>query len=214
MPQLQLPGWNPIELHHRFVDWCQQHGAAPEAADSLWHQLESLYGEDHRHYHHLGHIASSLRELDRTNASSPTLEGAIWFHDVIYDPRRGDNEAASIDWFRLTTGSWLGPSMADEVSRLIGATDFRKPRSDDPASRLIVDIDLAVLSSTSAEYDSYRHAIRREYDHIEEAVFRGGRAKVMKSFLARPIYRTECFRHREEQARENIARELDELGAR
>jgi predicted metal-dependent HD superfamily phosphohydrolase len=201
------------KLQARFTTWCRHHGASEDSAADLWIQLRTLYDESHRHYHHLGHIAASLAELDATGSDNSLVEGAIWFHDVIYDPRRGDNEAASVDWFRDATSSWLDPQSAATITRLIEATDFRLPPSDDPDSRLMVDIDLAILSASPQAYEDYCQAIRQEYSHVSDEAFRAGRAKVMAGFLERPIYRTAWFRGREEWARANIGSELECLSA-
>ncbi len=198
-------------LQSRFITWCRHHGASETAVADLWSGLSALYGEAHRHYHHLGHIESSLVELEATGSDHSLIEGAIWFHDVIYDPKRGDNEAASIAWFLEATSSWFDPRAAKVITRLIEATDFRLPMSDDPDSRLMVDIDLAILSASPEAYADYCQAIRREYAHVSEEAFREGRARVMAGFLDRPIYRTRWFLDREEGARENIVRELGRL---
>lgn len=202
---------HPANLQTRFTTWCLQHGASDAAAAHLWTQLSTLYTEPHRHYHHLGHIASSLAEFDATGSNNSLIEGAVWFHDVIYDPKRGDNETASIAWFLDATSSWLDPQSAGSITRLIEATDFRLSLSDDPDSRLMVDIDLGILSASPEAYDDYCQAIRQEYAHVNAEAFREGRAKVMAGFLERPIYRTEWFIGREERARENIVRELGRL---
>lgn len=201
----------PASLQARFTTWCRDHGACETAAAALWIQLSELYGETHRHYHHLGHIASSLAEFDAAGSNNSLIEGAIWFHDVIYDPKRGDNEAASIAWFLDATASWLDPRSATAITRLIEATDFRLPLSDEPDCRLMVDIDLSILSASPETYGDYSQAIRREYAHVSDEAFRAGREKVMAGFLERPIYRTEWFIGREERARENIVRELGRL---
>jgi predicted metal-dependent HD superfamily phosphohydrolase len=201
----------PSDLPTRFITWCRHHGASEAAAAHLWTQLSTLYTEPHRHYHHLGHITSSLDEFDTTGSNHSLIEGAIWFHDVIYDPKRGDNEAASIAWFLDATSSWLDLEAAAVITRLIEATDFRLPLTDDPDSRLMVDIDLAILSASPEAYEDYCQAIRQEYAHVSAEAFRDGRAKVMAGFLERPIYRTEWFIGREERARENIVRELGRL---
>jgi predicted metal-dependent HD superfamily phosphohydrolase len=201
----------PTDLKSRFTTWCLHHGASEAATSDLWTQLSTLYTEPHRHYHHLGHIASSLSEFDAIGSNKSLIEGAIWFHDIIYDPKRDDNEAASIASFLDATSSWLDPQSGTAITRLIDATDFRISPSDDPDSRLMVDIDLAILSASPEIYDDYCQAIRREYAHVSDEAFREGRAKVMAGFLERPIYWTEWFIGREERARENIVRELGRL---
>ena len=180
---------------------------------ALGDALIKRYEEPWRHYHHQGHIAASLAELDRCVPGDPLLEGAIWFHDVIYDPHRSDNEDASVAWFREGTGAWLDPARVEQIVALIEATDFRRPRGEDPAAALMVDIDLAILSADAAIYEAYTRAIREEYRHVPDEAFRAGRKKVMEHFLSAPIYRTAAFLPREEKARANILGELERLGA-
>jgi predicted metal-dependent HD superfamily phosphohydrolase len=195
----------------RFIRWCIGQGAPNNAAVSLADSLASRYQEPGRHYHHLGHIASSLGELDLHGASDELLEGAIWFHDVIYDPKVHDNEDASIQWFRRQTAGWIAEDKRDAICRLIEATDFRKPRRENALEALMVDIDLAILSSSPEMYLAYTRSIRLEYLHVPDETFCAGRAKVMAHFLSKPIYRTEGFLKREEAARTNIRRELERL---
>jgi predicted metal-dependent HD superfamily phosphohydrolase len=154
-----------------------------------------------------------LAELDRCAPGDSSIEGAIWFHDVVYDPTRHDNEDASVAWFTDNTGSWLEPNAGECIRRLIEATDFRRPRGEDPAAALMVDIDLAILSADAAIYQAYTRAIRQEYGHVPDGAFRAGRKKVMEHFLAGPIYRTAAFLPREERARGNILREVERLSA-
>lgn len=200
-------------LEVRFLAWCRQAGADTAAAAVLWSRLQSHYSEPQRHYHNLGHIEASLEELDRCSSKGLALEGAIWFHDVIYNPTRGDNEEASILWFRQTTGDWINPALAGRIAGLIEATDFRKKSAEDAETILMVDIDLAILSAPPKTYDAYAVAIRSEYAHVSDEDFRKGRAKVMAGFLGKQIYRSARFTGREERARLNIARELEKLRA-
>ncbi|MCW1922345.1 hypothetical protein OKA05_07255 [Luteolibacter arcticus] len=203
----------PSELSDRFICWCRAANASEPEAETIWSSLSALYQEPHRHYHTLSHIAASLAELDATGHGIPELEGAIWFHDVVYDPTRADNEEASIAWFESVTATWLAPETRLTIARLISATDFRLPRSDREDEALMVDIDLAILSSEWPAYDAYRRAVRREYAHVPDEAFRTGRAKVMASFLKQPVYRTASYAIREAKARENISRELEELAS-
>lgn len=204
---------SPPLPHDRFLRWCLSQGAAASGAGAVWERLSSLYREPHRHYHNLDHIAASLAEFDATDSGDPRIEGAIWFHDVIYDPTRPDNEAASVGWFKQATAPWLAPDAMAAVARLIEATDFRRPRTGNPDEALMVDIDLAIFSSDPADYDAYRRAVRREYAHVPDDAFRAGRAKVMAAFLKNPIYQTARFAPREAKARENISREAGLLSS-
>lgn len=191
--------------------WCISAGADGESAGLLWLDLGSRYCEPHRHYHTLDHIGASLAHLDGVGVN-PIVEGAIWFHDAIYDPTRDDNELRSAEYFLEVTKDWIDPARAENIQRLILATDFRTESGDDPDVHLMLDIDLAVLSAPATDYDGYRDAIRREYGHVPDEDFRKGRAAVVRRFLEKPIYRTAAYQLRETVARENILRELAILG--
>jgi predicted metal-dependent HD superfamily phosphohydrolase len=66
---------------------------------STWHaRLVAAYSESTRAYHNLSHLEECLIEFDRvgSNLSDPSaVEAALWFHDVVYDPRSTTNEEDS-----------------------------------------------------------------------------------------------------------------------
>jgi len=178
-------------------------------AEFTWDKLEVHYCEPQRHYHNLTHIASSLGHLDaHAMVGSSLIEGAIWFHDVIYDPVANDNEEASAAFFRKQLGDRSSAGQVADIERLILVTDFRSGPAQGVDECLMVDIDLAILGSPPETYDVYRSSIRREYAHVPDEAFRIGRAKVLHFFLERPVFRTAWFASFESVARENLAREL------
>ena len=62
-------------------------------------QLIAAYSAPSRHYHNLAHIEDCLAALARIENLSPRereiLTEAIWWHDVVYDATRADNEELS-----------------------------------------------------------------------------------------------------------------------
>jgi len=61
-------------------------------------QLIAAYTAPGRHYHNLAHIEDCLDALARVDLSSlerEILSEAIWWHDVVYDATRPDNEELS-----------------------------------------------------------------------------------------------------------------------
>ena len=181
-----------------------------------WQCIASRYSEGHRHYHTLDHIAACLRWLDQVRNhldDSRTVELALWFHDLVYNPRRQDNESISAE-YAVSTLSLLKESRAvrDAVKDLILVT--RHPSHPvTPDQSWMVDIDLAILGAAAERYDTYAQQVRQEYIHVPEPAFRMGRKAVLQSFLAEPsLFHTDFFRTRlEAQARDNIARELANL---
>ncbi|GAB3762696.1 hypothetical protein GCM10028796_14880 [Ramlibacter monticola] len=192
-------------------------GAEPVPA-GLYNQLVAAYSEAHREYHTLQHLRACLAHFEAAAslAQHPAeVELALWFHDAVYDPGRPDNEARSAEWaWRSILAAGCGEEVAQRVQALVLATKGHAP-SEDPDTRLLLDIDLAILGAAPARFDDYDRQIRAEYGHLPEAEFRAGRAEVLAAFLARPrIYLTSAFHDAlEHRARENLGRTLAGLQA-
>ncbi|MGJ4997367.1 HD domain-containing protein [Bradyrhizobium sp. HKCCYLS3077] len=176
-------------------------------------ELVAAYTAPGRHYHDLGHIEDCLARLDRVADLSvgdrEILTQAIWWHDVVYDPTRSDNEEQSA----VLAEQHVAPDMRDEVGRLIRLTRTHDVPAGDRRGALLVSIDLAVLGADEATYDAYARAIRREYAHVPDDAYRAGRAAVLERFASRPvIYPDPAFAAAlDGQARANLARELRQL---
>ena len=75
-----------------------------------WSDIKNRYGENHRHYHTLRHIAALLAARDNYfPESSRCIELAIWFHDLIYIPGDEHNELLSAHLCRFWL-TYLGES--------------------------------------------------------------------------------------------------------
>ncbi len=180
--------------------------------------LDAAYGQAHRRYHTRAHIEDCLAKLagvrDLGEADRRLLTWAIWWHDAIYDPTRGDNEDASAVLAREQLPN-LGatPAEVDEVARLILLTKGHAVAAGDRLGGLMVSIDLSILGAPPGAYDAYAAAIREEYIHVPEAMFRAGRRRVLEGFLLTPIiFADPALRELyESQARENLAREIAAL---
>ena len=185
--------------------------------DTLLEQLTAAYSEPHRRYHTVEHVEHCLGELNGLWYYAIRLDEVRWalaFHDAIYDPTRHDNEARSADWACRVMEELGRP--ADEQARvraLIMATAHaNEPRTADEA--LLLDIDLSILGADQATFDEYDRAIRFEYRHVPDWLYRPARARILESFAKRDrIYRTTSLRRRyEAAARANLARAIAQLG--
>jgi predicted metal-dependent HD superfamily phosphohydrolase len=176
-------------------------------------EMIQAYSSAGRHYHDLAHIEDCLAKLDRVASLSARdreiLEHAIWWHDVVYDPARTDNEERSAQAAEQN----LAPDLRDEVARLIRLTRTHDVAPGDHLGAILISIDLSVLGANAATYDAYAAAIRREFSHVPEGAYRQGRAAVLERFAARPvIYPDAGFAAElDGRARANIARELAAL---
>jgi len=211
----------PIEgLAARWSDVVRPAGAGEAAAAALFDEIAQAYQAPERHYHDLNHIAH-LIGLSAHHAGTlndrETVDLAIFFHDVIYDPLRADNEERSAELARVRlTGLGLLPARVTTVARYIMATKHvpaaKPPTEQDLA--YVLDFDLSILAADRETYGRYVSAIRREYAMVSDEAYRLGRAAVLRGFLARPhIFLTSALRAQwEAAARGNLASELARYG--
>jgi predicted metal-dependent HD superfamily phosphohydrolase len=164
------------------------------------------YAEAHRAYHNAGHVRAVLHALGSRQVLTPTLALAIWGHDLIYDPRKHDNEQQSADVF----DGWLAERGAPadlraDIHALILATRHAAPATTG-AEALLIDADLSILGANAEAFAAYDAAIRREYRHVPGLLYRVGRKKILRGFLERErIFTTPEFAELEDQARVNLA---------
>ncbi len=176
--------------------------------------LVAAYSAPNRHYHNLKHIEDCLGALagvdDLSAADREILTEAIWWHDVIYDPTRSDNEELSA---RLAE-QHAAPDIRQEVGRLIRLTKTHRVEPGDRLGAILISIDLSILGAEPSRYDAYAASIRKEFAHVPDGDYRAGRSSVLSRFAAQPmIFPDAAFaRKYDRQARENLARELVSLG--
>jgi len=183
---------------------------------SVRDELLRRWNEPHRSYHTVSHLAAVLGVIDDVAAAEPeadpmAVELAAWFHDVVYDPRRADNEEASA---ALAAG--LLPPIGVEPKRVAAVVDLvRMTKTHTPTNaeaRVLSDADLAVLARPARDYDAYVAAVREEYAFVPDDGWRRGRAAVLDGLLARvPLYSPAPMQQLERAARANLTRELRDL---
>lgn len=175
-------------------------------------ELRAIYEHPSRTYHNLDHIHNMLQKLIESEqfAEHPhRIILAIWFHDIVYNAKRTDNELKSAEfWMRKMT-----PYLLDEPlqwgKRAILATIKHLPNSDFDI-QLLLDLDLASLGAPWDTFCENTHQIRQEYIHVPDDIFREGRKSFFKKMLKRPrLYGTEYWHNLlEEQAKENMKKAI------
>lgn len=178
-------------------------------------EIHQRYSESVRAYHNLTHLNNLflLRNQYQDQIKDPfVLSLAIWYHDVIYNPRRRDNEEKSAQFAQDRLSDWgVEGAVVEQVVAMIRATAHHLDVTTESESDLafFLDFDLAILGSTPEAYAHYAAAVRQEYGHVPGFLYRRGRKKVLRYFLAaEQLFRTEPFLALEKQARINLKREL------
>ncbi len=176
--------------------------------------LITAYSEKSRYYHNLEHITSMLSELEEviSDVSSPdTVLFSIYYHDIIYDPKRKDNEYQSACLCRKVLDATDFKESAVCFQQIIATKDHLL--STDSDTNILLDIDLSILGKEKRIYTEYSSQIRKEYAMYPDFLYKPGRKKALLHLLQSDfIYKTDYFRNKyEDQARKNLEDEIRSL---
>jgi predicted metal-dependent HD superfamily phosphohydrolase len=201
-----------------FEDWAALAGDSPTSRTE-WAALVAAWSEPQRRYHDLAHLAAVLGlvgELGDAAADLAAVQLAAWYHDVVYDPQRSDNEEVSAERARAGLRGLVPVSRVEEVARLVLLTASHDPEPGDADGAVLCDADLAVLAGPPEAYATYASAVREEYAHLSDEEFTAGRIAVLDRLLALPaLYRLPAVAGVwEPRARANLTAELTLLRRR
>ena len=201
-----------LTLQERFTDLLSRFTNDTSLISSLWKSIESKYTEKHRTYHNLKHLEELFSYFDdyKTHLELPDLVSfSIFYHDIIYNIWKKDNEEKSAD-FALEVLSTLLPELSLEIikEQIIATKTHESAHLD---TQYLIDFDLAILGQSSVVYQQYSKLIRTEYKLVPSLLYKQGRKKVLQHFIDKPfIYKTDTFIAKfEEQAKTNLQNELN-----
>lgn len=210
----------------RLRDLFKSLGSPPDAGkviDEVW----AHYEEPSRFYHTIEHIIDCLghvpvvRETEGMTrprvfyAEILIIELALWYHDVIYDPQKRDNEAQSCELLRAHAEQLhLRSEIVLRACDAIMATRYSVSEPpQDKCAKWVVDLDLHILATPESVFDDFERRVREEYTFVDDDTWIAGRTMVLQRFLDRDwIYQTALYRRRfEGEARRNLKRSLARL---
>lgn len=198
-------------LENKFKTLCQNLSNDEELINNLWQEIKSAHTQAKRYYHTLQHLQHIYTELEDIKLITH-FEFAIFYHDIIYDIQRDDNEeqSALLAKKRLTELN-VHEVLQEKVFEVIIET--AKHEASSKENSLFLDADLAILGSSPKSYEQYIKNVRKEYALYSDKAYVSGRKKVLKSFLEKErIYKSNHFYKKyEQQAKVNIKSELNSL---
>jgi predicted metal-dependent HD superfamily phosphohydrolase len=195
-----------------------------------WNELDYIiarYDEKGRFYHGLNHLEHGLRFLEICagkmgieRRAYGLLLFAYFYHDVIMNFGRKDNERLSADRARDYTKTILTEGEVQRIENLImGTQDHQNPKDahdlpmTDPLWPIMNDTDLLIFSAPWSVYSRYAQNVWEEYSAIVgRRDFVRGRREFLTKFRANPVFRTAGMRRAEGIAVQNMTDELDRLG--
>jgi predicted metal-dependent HD superfamily phosphohydrolase len=205
-----------VSLKLTFESLLSAYQTPPGQIKKFWKEISTHYNQPQRCYHtltHLRHLFGILDAYKLQLADWEAVQFAIFYHDIVYDVTRQDNEEQSAAWAEQVMQSLpLAPHRIKRCKDHILATSGHSI-SNDPDTNFFIDADLSILGSNWETYETYGRHIRQEFKVYGDDVYKNGRKAVLEKFLQRgTIYKTEPFvLLYEEQARKNMIRELQIL---
>ena len=205
-----------IVLKDVFTELGYSYAADEQVCFRLWKEIETKYSSKKRYYHNLSHLNMLL---DHLTACRPIIHDwdtvlfSLFYHDIIYNVTRKDNEEKSAALATKRFQQINYPELQTEkCRRQILATRTHDP-DDDPDTAFFIDADISILGQKRHVYEEYCRQIRKEYSIYPDIIYKPGRRKVITHFLQRErVFKTDVFFERYEiQARENLQWEADNL---
>jgi pantetheine-phosphate adenylyltransferase len=124
-----------------------------------------LWNAPHRRYHTERHLRDLLEQISAypnlSQKDQDILMLAALFHDIIYEPRRSDNEERSAQF--LLDVSKHSPHIT-HVVQLIHDTKHHVPSS--PLSAIFCQMDMSIVHAPYETLLEWEDGIRYEYGHL------------------------------------------------
>jgi len=183
--------------------------------ENLWLEIKTYYSSKKRHYHNLSHLENLFSELFSIREKLEdweTIQFSIFYHDIIYNASRNDNEekSAIVAIERLKE---IGIP-EDQILKCNHQILMTKSHEiSDADTNYFTDADLSILGKSWEIYEEYYQQIRKEYRIYPDFIYNGGRKKALRHFLEMDrIFKTDYFFEKYEiQARQNLQKELEIL---
>lgn len=135
------------------------------------------YNETHRYWHNLDHIKNMINDAKNRNILSDDLFLAIFFHDIIYNPKANNNEELSAELLCRYVDN-------RQIKQAILDTKTHKPTSE--LSRQLRDLDLSVLWSDYETFIDFENKIFKEYQFVDYNTYKEKRLEILSYFRVNP----------------------------
>ncbi|MFD2915159.1 HD domain-containing protein [Psychroserpens luteus] len=205
-------------LKQEWMTLASKYTGDQQLISTYWNDIEMYYTSKGRYYHNLTHIYNMLKQAETIVNDIDDYDAfrfSIWYHDIIYNSTKKNNEVKSAEFARNRLKSFnFDKKRIEIVDNLIKSTEKHTVilnKNHDNA--YLLDIDLSILGTNWEAYQTYIKNIRKEYAIYPDFMYKKGRKKAMQHFLEREsIYFTQLYQNKfETQARQNIEREISTL---
>lgn len=184
--------------------------------NEFWTEIEQYYSDKKRLYHNLSHLQNLLLELLEVKhkiENQNTILFTLFYHDIIYNSLKSDNEEQSAELAEKRMKRINVPATIIEncKSQILATKNHRN--NSDSDTNFFTDADLSILGKNETIYQTYSKNVRSEYLFYPTEIYNKGRIEVLEHLLnLNRIYKTEYFYSKYEvRARLNISNEIKNL---
>jgi predicted metal-dependent HD superfamily phosphohydrolase len=203
-------------LKETYIELLKKYSNNSHLINELWNEIAINYSHKKRHYHNSDHLSNLLIQLTKVKNEInnwDTVLFSLYYHDIIYNPLKSDNEerSAALAATRMAQISVPAKIIAHCKTQILATKKHQE--NPDTDSNYFTDADLSVLGQSWEHYSAYFKNVRKEYSIYPNLVYNAGRKKVLNHFLEKErIFKTDYFYTAfEQQAKQNIHKELELL---
>ena len=150
--------------------------------------LLDMWNESHRHYHNLDHLSDLIEQINESYGKNEINEKqkeilslVALFHDIIYEPKRFDNEERSADFFiNLCEDKASGDILQIKYAIL----DTKEHKNSTLISEMFNKYDMSICEKNFDELLKWEEGIKSEFvPHFGEDAYKLGRVEFLESLL-------------------------------
>lgn len=225
LPSMKYPVL-PKELLDKILDLLDKNKISSIKIMHLFDEALVIMEQSGNAYHNEKHIIHFLKVLfkfiEENNASDYVqikpdeqlaLVIAAFYHDIIYDPQKHDNEIKSIEYMFEALGNIKQDDRCsidnfkwylDMAKILIEATTYKKPYDElTTLQQVFCDCDLAIFKETEQANQKFEDAIFDEYQFVDLGDYIKGRETVLHKLYEldylknMPWFNISYFKHKQ-----------------
>lgn len=178
-----------------------------------WNEIIINYNDAGRYYHNSNHLNNMYKDLFEVRYEVDDWDiilFSLFYHDIMYNVSRSDNEAESayIAKCRLQSIAIIEKRIRRCILHILATRTHSISKDND--TNLFTDANFSILGQDNDTYIKYVEEIRQEFFIYSDQAYNEGRKKVLEYLLSKDkIFKTDHFYHKYEiQARYNIKKEL------
>ncbi|TAE68915.1 MAG: hypothetical protein EAZ85_13700 [Bacteroidetes bacterium] len=144
--------------------------------------IHESWNEKHRFYHNAKHLETLITDIEKLENINQEDKNALvmtaFFHDIVYDATKQDNELQSVRVFKMRTKPH---AQSDLISQMI--LDTQTHQANSPISQIFSELDMKII--TDSDFMAlliYEKQIFKEFQHIDYAIYKMVRISVLEKF--------------------------------